>query len=241
MAKYASLIFIVLANLCIQVRFVPALLLSLLISAVTLAGVHRLAAGDGMTLLVFGLVYLPVLFFSLFISFSNTLKRRRIFLRSRLDAMTRDELAQANRKLQTLAHTDPLTGTSNRRQFHLSAERELARARRQQEPICLLMLDIDHFKRINDQHGHDAGDRVLRELAGTARKMLRNPTCWPASVARSSWLLPNTALDSARTVAERLRVKLSELRIPDLPQAPIRITVSIGVAPLDQFDLDRRR
>lgn len=239
--QYASLIFIVLANLCIQVRFVPALLLSLLISAVTLAGVHWLAAGDGMTLLVFGLVYLPVLFFSLFISFSNTLERRRIFLRSRLDAMTRDELAQANRKLQTLAHTDPLTGTSNRRQFHLSAERELARARRQQEPICLLMLDIDHFKRINDQHGHDAGDRVLRELAGTARKMLREPDL----LARFGGeefvaLLPNTALDSARTVAERLRVKLSELRIPDLPQqAPIRITVSIGVAPLDQFDLDQ--
>ena len=237
--QYASLIFIVLANLCVQVRFVPALLLSLLISAVILAGVHRLAAGDGMALLVFGLVYLPLLFFSLFISFSATLERRRAFLRSRLDAMTRDELAQANSKLQTLAHTDPLTGVSNRRQFDFTAEREVARARRQQESICVLMLDVDHFKRVNDQHGHDAGDRVLRELAGTARKMLREPDL----LARFGGeefvaLLPNTALESALTVAERLRLRLGELQIANGQQAPIQITVSIGVAQLGHFDLD---
>ncbi len=238
--QYASLIFIVLANLCIQVRFVPAALVSLLISVAILAGVYRLAAGDEQALLVFGLVYLPVLFFSLFISFSTTLDRRRNFLRSWLDAMTRDELAQANSLLQTLAHTDPLTGVSNRRQFDLSAEREVARARRQQESICVLMLDVDHFKRINDQHGHDAGDLVLRELAGTVRRMLREPDL----LARFGGeefvaLLPNTALEQAATVADRLRLRLGALRIPHLPQAPIQITVSIGVAQLAGSDLEQ--
>jgi len=237
--QYAALIFIVLANLCIQVRFLPALLMSLLISAVIVAGVHHLVAGERQPMLVFSLVYLPVLFFSLFTSFSATLGRRRAFLHSWLDAMTRADLAQANSKLLTLAHTDPLTGLSNRRLFDLTAEREVARARRQRESICVLMLDVDHFKRVNDQHGHDAGDRVLRALAGTAQQMLRE-TDLLARFGGEEFvaLLPNTALESARTVAERLRVKLGELRIPNGQQAPIQITVSIGVAQLGHFDLD---
>ena len=141
-----------------RIRLSFALLMSLLISAVIVAGVHHLVAGERQPMLVFSLVYLPVLFFSLFTSFSATLGRRRAFLHSWLDAMTRADLAQANSKLLTLAHTDPLTGLSNRRLFDLTAEREVARARRQRESICVLMLDVDHFKRVNDQHGHDAAD-----------------------------------------------------------------------------------
>lgn len=91
--QYASLIFIVLANLCVQVRFLPSLGISLLISAVILHGVQRLNGGNAEALLVFALVYLPVLFFSLFISWSTTLDRRRAFLRAKLDEMTRDQLA----------------------------------------------------------------------------------------------------------------------------------------------------
>lgn len=91
--QYASLIFIVLANLCVQVRFLPSLGISLLISVVILHGVQRLNGGNPEALLVFALVYLPVLFFSLFISWSTTLDRRRAFLRAKLDEMTRDQLA----------------------------------------------------------------------------------------------------------------------------------------------------
>ncbi|MEO0003350.1 MAG: hypothetical protein RLZZ22_1042, partial [Pseudomonadota bacterium] len=222
--QYAALIFIVLANLCVQVHFLPALLMSMLISAVIVAGVHHLVAGQDQALLVFCLVYLPVLFFSLFISFSATLDRRRAFLHSLLDAMTRTDLAQANSKLQTLAHTDPLTGISNRRQFDLIAEREVARARRQRESICVLMLDVDFFKRVNDRYGHDAGDRVLCALASTARRMLREPDL----LARFGGeefivLLPETGPGDAMRLAERMRLAVQAERLHEALPASRRI------------------
>jgi diguanylate cyclase (GGDEF)-like protein len=84
-----------------------------------------------------------------------------------------DQRSELLRKLERLALTDELTGLANRRAWQQSLERELARARRHHEPLCVAMLDLDHFKRFNDTHGHQAGDRLLREIAQTWRAQLR--------------------------------------------------------------------
>lgn len=84
-----------------------------------------------------------------------------------------DQRAELIAKLQLLALTDELTGLANRRAWQESLEREVARARRQDEPLCVAMLDLDHFKDFNDTHGHQSGDQLLRELADTWRAQLR--------------------------------------------------------------------
>lgn len=230
---YASLIFIVLANLCVQVRFLPALVVSFLIAAVTLQGVYRLNAGDPHGVLVFVLVYLPVFMFSIFISWSTTLDRRRTFLRALLDEMTHEELSQANQLLQTMANTDALTGVGNRRWFEDQGQREIDRAFRQNEPLCLLIFDVDHFKRINDTYGHDAGDEVLRAMSSEVKGQLRGIDL----LARFGGeefivMLPSTRLDEARQVAERLRLHLQQCEVPTRMGHLVRFTVSVGICEL---------
>ncbi|MEY5097352.1 MAG: hypothetical protein RJA36_71 [Pseudomonadota bacterium] len=229
--QYAALIFIVLANLCVQVCFLPSLLVSLLISATIVKGVAHNSGGDANALAIFMLAYLPVLFFSLFISWSATHDRRRAYLRHLLDEMNRRELSAANQALERMAHTDGLTGLCNRRQFERLAERELARASRQCESLCLLLFDVDHFKRINDSHGHDMGDQVLRAISRTAQGAMREHDL----LARFGGeefiaLLPKTDLDQALVVAERLRNAIAGCWDAAALDAGMACTVSIGVA-----------
>ncbi|MFC3608621.1 GGDEF domain-containing protein [Stutzerimonas tarimensis] len=231
---YASLVFIVLANLCVQVRFLPSLVTSLLITLVVLVGGAWLNRGVEGAMKIFILVYFPVLFFSLFISWSTTLDRRRTFLRSVLDDMNRDALSQANERLQELAHTDALTGLHNRRHFEESARQEISRARRHRQPLCMLAMDVDHFKLINDGHGHDVGDRVLQVLSVTARSQLREID----ELARFGGeefvvLLPNTPREQAQQVAERLRLAMAERVVEAGNGQTLRCTVSIGIVQLN--------
>ena len=230
---YAALIFIVLANLSVQVRFWPALVISLLISAVTLHGVHRLNAGDPQAMLVFVLVYLPVFLFSIFTSWSTTLDRRRTFLRSLLDEMTHAELREANQRLQAMANTDVLTGVGNRRWFEEQGRREIERAWRQQESLCLLIFDVDHFKRINDTYGHDVGDQVLRTLSSQMQGGLRGVDLL-ARLGGEEFIvmLPSTGLVEARQVAERMRAHLEACEMDLGSGQSERVTVSVGVCEL---------
>lgn len=239
--QYASLIFIVLANLCIQVRFLPSVLTSSLISLVILRGVFHSSHGDMEEMLVFLLVYLPVLFFSLFIAWSTTLDKRRAFLRSMLNDITHEALSEANAKLQKLADTDMLTGASNRRVFEIHGHREVARAERHRQPLSMLLFDVDHFKRINDTYGHDIGDKVLQALCTAAQLELREHDLL-ARIGGEEFaaLLPDTTLAAAQHVAERLRQSLSACRVPVDQQAEVRFTVSIGVSHFcpQAFDLN---
>ncbi len=124
----------------------------------------------------------------------------------RLAATTAETaLQRANRALDRLAHTDPLTQLANRRQMHDDLERAIAGYRATGTPFCLLLGDIDHFKAINDQYGHEAGDEILVQVADVIRESMRDQD----RVAR--WggeefliLLAATPLDHARAAAERL-------------------------------------
>jgi diguanylate cyclase (GGDEF)-like protein len=147
---------------------------------------------------------------------------------------------RVTRLLEMQAHTDSLTGLANRRRFFEMAEAELVRTRRYDAPLSLLMLDIDHFKNVNDVHGHRAGDRVLRELARVCLEVLRAvDVVGRVGGEEFAILLPETDVVGAVDVAERLREAVARNAIVRDEGVPLRITVSIGVAPLaGQANLD---
>ena len=128
--------------------------------------------------------------------------------------------------------TDPLTGLWNFRHFEAQAAREFESAMRFDRPLSLLVLDVDHFKQVNDRLGHQAGDEVLREIARRIRESARAPDI----VARYGGeefvvLLPGADAEGAHITAERMRMRLSSTRYAvDAESEPVRVTCSIGVA-----------
>jgi len=153
----------------------------------------------------------------------------------------RDELGQVLGELSTmqeklkvvigeldhLASTDKLTGSWNRRRLEEAARSEMDRLKRYDHPLCLMVFDIDFFKKINDCYGHNAGDQVLVELAAKIRSSLRT------SDSLTRWggeefvvLCPNTTLSTASLLAERLRNKIAGAHFPEVEH----VTVSVGVA-----------
>jgi diguanylate cyclase (GGDEF)-like protein len=116
------------------------------------------------------------------------------------------ERADLMARLEAVARTDDLTGLANRRAWDEQLPRELARASREEQPLCVAMLDLDRFKEYNDERGHQAGDRLLKEVAATWREMLR-PSDVLARYGGEEFvlLLPNCPLDKGLEVVERLR------------------------------------
>jgi diguanylate cyclase (GGDEF)-like protein len=129
-----------------------------------------------------------------------------------------------------LSQTDPLTGLANRRAFDDAMEAERRRQHRSKETAALLMIDIDHFKNVNDTYGHDAGDHALVELARVLRTTVRT-TDLPARFGGEEFVVLLTATQEAGAadMAERIRVAVERLRIRH-PAGDVRLTVSIGVA-----------
>ncbi len=130
-------------------------------------------------------------------------------------------------QIQQQALTDPLTGCYNRRSFEMQLDKDLMMAKRVQQPLSLVVLDLDRFKHLNDSVGHDAGDAALRKLADCFRHELRGAD----SAARFggdefALILPHAGADGALLVAERLRVRIEEIAIPGFGN----LTTSIGIA-----------
>ena len=140
-------------------------------------------------------------------------------------------------KLERQARTDPLTGCANRRHFMELAEHELARARRYAEDVSVLMLDLDHFKEINDRHGHQAGDLVLQRLVQICQSTLRaEDAVGRLGGEEFAILLPESGLKKAQEVAERLCRAVATAEVPMAGKEPVRFTTSIGVATLARED-----
>lgn len=132
-------------------------------------------------------------------------------------------------ELRQLARTDALTGANNRRNFFDLCNKELKRARRYVRPMALLMLDVDHFKRINDAHGHAAGDRVLKCLVDTVAGNLRQQDILGRLGGEEfALVLPECPAEAAEQVAERLRRTLANIQAP-IADGSVGFTVSIGV------------
>lgn len=143
------------------------------------------------------------------------------------------ENAQLFEKVRTLAARDELTGLNNRRRFFELAEQELRHALRYGRALSLFLIDVDFFKKINDTHGHQAGDDVLRGVSATCRETLRKPdVAGRYGGEELAVLLPETGLDAAFAVAERLRETIAERSFATKEGASIGVTVSVGVAAL---------
>jgi diguanylate cyclase (GGDEF)-like protein len=144
------------------------------------------------------------------------------------------ELMDANSRLELLATTDPLTGIGNRRRMTEQINTELERARRFRHPLTLLMVDIDHFKQVNDKHGHEAGDRAIVAVSKALSSGVRSIDMASRFGGEEFVLLmPETDVDVAGYAAERLRADVAALNIIGDDGQRIALTISIGVAKAD--------
>ena len=166
----------------------------------------------------------------------------RIYACLRTKAL-QDELRKKNRQLEevlsqveVLAITDPLTELFNRRHFTTTIEKEFSRTARFLSPTSCLIIDIDYFKKVNDEYGHNAGDQVLKEIAKIIQSCMRNID----TIAR--WggeefiaLLPETGKENALQAAQRILEAISDHKFSGIPN---KITVSIGVASVPEPSVD---
>jgi two-component system, cell cycle response regulator len=156
----------------------------------------------------------------------RTLYRQRVL---------QEELEIANLKLYELSCTDALTSVFNRRHFNSTLEAEVSRHQRYGTPVSLILVDVDHFKSVNDRFGHAVGDSVLRDIADTLRRVVRKADV----VARYGGeelavILTNTGEGGALILAERLRSAVERLDHRDQEGRSFRTTASFGLASLEQ-------
>lgn len=167
-------------------------------------------------------VLLPLCVVSYFCAYANEVRERHVF--------------GLEYELEKQATTDSLTGIFNRGHFLKCAQIELDRAQRYNHALVLLMLDIDHFKQINDSYGHRVGDETLRQFSRLCQENLRSTDVFGRIGGEEfAILLPETDPKTAENVAQRLRQELSQLIIPTEKNS-VHFTVSIGLALLRRND-----
>ncbi len=142
------------------------------------------------------------------------------------------ELALTNKHLETLVGVDALTGAFNRRTFDVNVSREWGRAMREQIPLSLLLVDVDHFKAFNDLYGHQAGDACLRHVVAAIQSAIRRPSDTLARYGGEEFgvILPQTELDGALHVARRIVDAVAVRALAHQGSTFGHVTVSIGVA-----------
>ncbi len=157
--------------------------------------------------------------------------REQIALLSVVTEMENLGIREENQRLLQQSRTDALTGIANRASFNDRLTVELSRAQRTKRPIVLCMIDVDHFKKFNDTHGHQTGDEVLKAVAkildDTVRKMDMAARYGGEEFAV---IAPECNLASASHVADRLRIAIAELSLTSPTGLPLRVTASIGVS-----------
>lgn len=145
-------------------------------------------------------------------------------------ALARRSIQSLNRRLEASSRLDGLTGLNNRTFWQEQFELEFKRTQRNQAPVSLIMLDIDHFKKINDTYGHQAGDAVIKSLATIIKNACRETDCCGRYGGEEfTVLLPDTRADCAQLVAERIR-NTAEQSLLEFADKHIRFTVSLGIA-----------
>jgi diguanylate cyclase (GGDEF)-like protein len=159
-------------------------------------------------------------------------------------------LIAVNRRLQELALTDELTGLYNHRFFHRRLKEEVGRSQRLSLPLSLLFADIDHFKRVNDAHGHPNGDRVLRHVAtllrdgvegaGVYARLRRSDVVTRYGGEEFAVLLMDARTEGAASVAERIRsaVAATPAVLPDGTQASVTLSLGVASIPYNAVDAD---
>lgn len=143
-------------------------------------------------------------------------------------------LKESNARLAALSHVDALTGIANRRALNEVLEREMSIVRRGTPAFVVAMLDVDHFKIINDKYGHETGDRVLIAIANTLSKGIRShDMCGRWGGDEFMMILPTTTLTDAKQLLTRKVREIRNMHITSPTEEPIRLTVSAGLAALE--------
>ena len=143
------------------------------------------------------------------------------------------ENATNHERLKRVGLSDSLTGVNNRRFFDQRLLEEVGRARRTQEQLTCLFMDVDHFKRVNDEHGHQTGDQVLRVVAGLIREQLRaSDVLGRYGGEEFAALLVNASAEAAMEIAERIRTAIETHPFETMDEKSLVATISIGVATL---------
>lgn len=142
--------------------------------------------------------------------------------------------AQVLEKALAMASSDELTGLINRRGYYQRFEAELERARRHQTPLCVALIDVDHFKILNDSHGHLSGDLVLKTLSDLFSQNLRkSDVICRFGGEEFAILLPDTSLKTAADLLERVRSNTENMQFQSINQEALHVTISIGLAAVD--------
>jgi diguanylate cyclase (GGDEF)-like protein len=176
-----------------------------------------------------------VSFLALFLVLQIVLNARTVLERERRLVEIAADLRETSAELERLARVDQLTGVLNRGAFFDRLGTEFRRTRRYERPLSVLMIDIDHFKSLNDRHGHATGDAVLAACARLMASSLReSDELGRYGGEEFAAFLPETKLVDAATVAEKLRAAVEALGIEpiDASGSPIHVTISVGVAGL---------
>lgn len=222
----------------IPIRFIMTFFAAVYGVILTMLTVYVLGTTTANLVALFVLLMLPVVVGAITTSRFGILQRREFALRTKTEKINQKlEIEIKRRKkleiaLKELAAIDPLTGLYNRREYEMLFQREMDRAKRINKPLSVCLIDIDHFKRVNDTHGHTAGDEVLRKTADIFRKNLRLVDI----IGRLGGeefivLLPEANIDKAVEVSNRLLEAIAFTPI-ETGTTTIRITATIGITAL---------
>ncbi len=183
--------------------------------------------------LLFGAAVLIATAITFGMFFIYPLIRTQVREEGKLRAMT-ESLSARSQTLEHAALTDSLTGMQNRRYFDDALREYLQEFKRINKPVGLLILDLDHFKSVNDTHGHDVGDKVLREVANCLRDFTRyHDVAARLGGEEFAVVAPNMDQDSLSKLAERIRGAICQLTVHD-GNVTLRVTTSIGLAVWDR-------
>lgn len=227
---YITLLVLVIGMLALQLSLRAALFGCLL-------GLSAFLAAPWVTSLDYAVLFLGHFLLTsavcLFVSLLHEDRSRVAFLQGCLLDLERREVQRLNIELDELARRDGLTRLPNRRHFDEVLAREWERACRTGQPLCLLLVDVDHFKAYNDHLGHPAGDACLAQVAGAMQSAIHRPADLIARYGGEEFavLLPETRPEGASELARRLIERVDALCLPHgaSPSAP-HVTISIGVA-----------
>jgi diguanylate cyclase (GGDEF)-like protein len=230
---YGTFIFDILLILCCY-SVVPNILRYRLYGALVMSGASLAMLFFGREISILYTPSIPVAIIG--VNVIGLLSSTRVYSYRRREYRAIHEAQQLNRQLTILAETDPLTGVLNRRKFIELGNTEYQRFRRYHHQVALVMLDLDHFKSINDRYGHAAGDLVLREMSELIlAKKRTTDQLGRLGGEEFGLLLPETALEAAITVIERVRKQIHATTIKH-GSHDIQITFSAGVVEIQASD-----
>lgn len=164
------------------------------------------------------------------------IEEQREIIESQIQSRT-SELTKANQELKALSLQDALMAIGNRRAMEVDVQYTHSNALRKQRPYCLVLLDVDYFKKYNDHYGHQAGDEALKQLASSTQASIRSTDrLYRYGGEELLLLLPETTIDAAREVVERVLTSLEQAAIEHVESPFGHLTISAGISVMTNFD-----